>query len=160
MLRKVIRRRWLSESFTEKLEQLSGKGKGKAKATTDGNTDILGAALAERGLNSSYENKIPEMKKKSPPEELYEEIQKIKDRLSILPIKSSGAIFGPGEGVMKILEKLRAAEEQKKKKNILRMQSKRLVDVKRSGLRLPNDLLSEESIRDRQQQLQSIKPST
>eukprot|EP01064_Diplonema_japonicum_P020292 TRINITY_DN2949_c5_g1_i1.p1 TRINITY_DN2949_c5_g1~~TRINITY_DN2949_c5_g1_i1.p1 ORF type:complete len:149 (+),score=37.35 TRINITY_DN2949_c5_g1_i1:130-576(+) len=126
-----------NQGFLGKLGSISGKGAESKTAVKDA-TDFLGQALADSG----YINETPVAGKKEPlkvkeqadpTQELIDEINKIKERLSILPIKSSGALFGPGEGVMQIYKQMQEAEVEKENSEKLKRIEKRRVQVLEGG---------------------------
>ena len=103
------------------------------------------AREARRSRNESLED---------PTEELMAEINKIKERMSILPIRSAGALFGPGEGVIKIYKDLKAQNEKQKaqKKQV----PKRILHVKPGGFALPKALLTREATEKRNSEMAAL----
>ncbi|KAJ9470137.1 hypothetical protein DIPPA_32742 [Diplonema papillatum] len=150
---------WM-DSFVSRLERTSGKT-AKAEAKASSTDDILGAALTASGFESGRSaakqaKPEPIRKQKDPAEELIDEINKIKERLSILPIKSAGALFGPGEGVMKIYHQLKEAEEMKKDEVGSRKATMRRHPVRPGGMALRCDLLTAAARKKREEDLRVL----
>eukprot|EP01061_Rhynchopus_euleeides_P046595 TRINITY_DN8926_c0_g7_i1.p1 TRINITY_DN8926_c0_g7~~TRINITY_DN8926_c0_g7_i1.p1 ORF type:complete len:228 (+),score=56.84 TRINITY_DN8926_c0_g7_i1:51-734(+) len=92
-----------------------------------------------------------------PKEELMAEINKIRDRMSILPIKSAGALFGPGEGVMKIYEELKSTSD--KHTETTKVEKERRKMVLKQGVpdsRIPERLLTAEATAERERELSRV----
>ena len=95
-----------------------------------------------------------------PTKDLLAELQKIKDRMAILPIKSAGALYGPGEGVMQVYHSLKKDAEDKKKKDEAAAKERlhtRQIALKPGGFHVSPSLLHPHAAERREAELLAVK---